>query len=580
MGQKSLQTASFDTVLISWMKKLGITSKELAKRSGLAESTISRYVTGIRQPSAKGGTIDNLTSGLAAVCKSKGLSVKAKDIKRELMGSLQKNDFAGKECAERIDRLINMLGVSSTKIAAYLSFDYSYFYRIRKGERALNDAKHVLQAIASYCKENCNDAASLAILSRNFGTTVTEKNLEAKVFTWLVGEKSKDKAMAATLLHELSEYQGESFLSKPSRMQKIALGGVATLGSFSGTKDFKGGVKSFLATTLNSNSRQDVIIFANVSLSNFASTGKEVCTLTKMLGELISRGIKINMIHTLDRPTSEMVLGLQVWVPLYMTGGINSYYLDQHTDCSQFNYTIMTSGSSAFFANTVGGKDGFTKGEFTRRKEEVAEYRLMAEKLLATAQPLVAVSRKKNEKEILLQVKEQESKANIFSTELPFFTLSDELLTDIVMYNQLSEQVSADLFRLRDKEREEMMEILQHKKVHHVFIGQFDEKGDAGMCLYSETRGYIPEAQYNIDSWRRHQKESGEFQSRSPNFSYEILPVNEYKHATLIINGKDVCVRRHNEPRLFFTTEQPALVEVLHPLTEDEESRKEALGSK
>ena len=39
------------------------------------------------------------------------------------------------------------------------------------------------------------------------------------------------------------------------------------------------------------------------------------------------RGLRLDMVHDLNRPFGEMMLGLESWIPLYMTGQIMPWYL-------------------------------------------------------------------------------------------------------------------------------------------------------------------------------------------------------------------------------------------------------------
>ena len=42
----------------------------------------------------------------------------------------------------------------------------------------------------------------------------------------------------------------------------------------------------------------------------------------KGLAAILKKGLRLNMVHVLNRPYAEMMLGLESWIPLYMTGQI------------------------------------------------------------------------------------------------------------------------------------------------------------------------------------------------------------------------------------------------------------------
>ena len=41
---------------------------------------------------------------------------------------------------------------------------------------------------------------------------------------------------------------------------------------------------------------------------------------------MLKKGLHLNQIHNLDRSFDEMMLGLESWIPMYMTGQISPYY--------------------------------------------------------------------------------------------------------------------------------------------------------------------------------------------------------------------------------------------------------------
>ena len=40
----------------------------------------------------------------------------------------------------------------------------------------------------------------------------------------------------------------------------------------------------------------------------------------------LKKGLHLNIIHNLDRPFNEMMLGLESWIPIYMTGQVSPFY--------------------------------------------------------------------------------------------------------------------------------------------------------------------------------------------------------------------------------------------------------------
>jgi hypothetical protein len=56
----------------------------------------------------------------------------------------------------------------------------------------------------------------------------------------------------------------------------------------------------------------------------------------------LKKGLHLNMIHNLDRPFNELMLGLESFIPIYMTGQISPYYFESPT-ANLFNHTLYCS---------------------------------------------------------------------------------------------------------------------------------------------------------------------------------------------------------------------------------------------
>lgn len=90
--------------------------------------------------------------------------------------------------------------------------------------------------------------------------------------------------------------------------------------------------------------------------------------------------------------SKEMMLGLESWIPIYMTGQVSPYYLKgiQNMYC-HFNYS---SGSVALTGECINGFHGNSKYYLTKNKDEVTYYKRKAANLLSKAQPLMDIYRK------------------------------------------------------------------------------------------------------------------------------------------------------------------------------------------
>ena len=89
------------------------------------------------------------------------------------------------------------------------------------------------------------------------------------------------------------------------------------------------------------------------------------------------------------------MLGLESWIPMYMTGQISPYYFKQPQN-SPFSHLLKVSGSAALTGEAIRGYHNEGKYYLTKNKEEIAHYQKYAERLLSKASPLMEIYRKEH----------------------------------------------------------------------------------------------------------------------------------------------------------------------------------------
>ena len=63
---------------------------------------------------------------------------------------------------------------------------------------------------------------------------------------------------------------------------------------------------------------------------------------------MLKKGLHLNQIHNLDRSFEDMMLGLESWIPMYMTGQITPYYL-KNIQNNVFLHFLKVSGDGGTF---------------------------------------------------------------------------------------------------------------------------------------------------------------------------------------------------------------------------------------
>ena len=94
-------------------------------------------------------------------------------------------------------------------------------------------------------------------------------------------------------------------------------------------------------------------MYSDVSMEEMAADSEFDRQWMVGLAAMLKRGINFQIIHNLNRPFNEMMLGLQSWIPLYMTGQVQPYYLIGEHD-KVFRHLYHVSNVAAVIGTVLG----------------------------------------------------------------------------------------------------------------------------------------------------------------------------------------------------------------------------------
>ena len=105
---------------------------------------------------------------------------------------------------------------------------------------------------------------------------------------------------------------------------------------------------------LQSKNPQTLLLYSDEDMGWLTGNREFTLKWSSMLNQVIKRGNKIKIIHTVDRGFDEMLSAIREWVPLYMTGSIEPYYYPRIRD-GLFRRTLFIAPDTADISSgTVG----------------------------------------------------------------------------------------------------------------------------------------------------------------------------------------------------------------------------------
>ena len=97
--------------------------------------------------------------------------------------------------------------------------------------------------------------------------------------------------------------------------------------TYFGLKEMMASELDFLKATVLSKSSAPVIMYSDMPMGEMAKDPEFPKKWMFGMAMMLKKGLHLHQIHNLDRSLEDMMLGLESWIPMYMTGQISPYYL-------------------------------------------------------------------------------------------------------------------------------------------------------------------------------------------------------------------------------------------------------------
>lgn len=562
----------FKDVLNNYLNELKISSKELSLKSNISESVISRYRSGSRVPNEE--QILKLATAIYKISIVQNIDLHTKEIITEtLLNSITKDDFDYDNFSDNLNELINILKININEMSRYITFDSSHISRIRYGKAKPSDPIEFSNKICNYIVTKYSTDSKLKLLSI---LNCTNKDIEDnnKLFlllhNWLTNNKT-NKNYINDFLNNLDDFNLNDYIKVVKfdelKVPNIPFYRVKTK-NYYGIEEMKNGELDFFKGTVLSKTMEDIFMCSDMPMEDMAKDtdfGKKWMFAIAMS---LKKGLHLNIIHNLNRPFNEMMLGLESWIPIYMTGQVSPYYFKDNKNniYEQLNYV---SGSCALTGECIKGNHNKGKYYLTGNSKEVEYYKEKARLLLKKANSLMDIYNDfDNYQHFLVKDSKVNGNRKRFLSTLPLFTIKDELLIDILKRNNISEDDIKQIVKYKKIEENNIKNILKNNVINdNIYI--LDDNDSLNFPI--ENIFCNQKIKYNYDEYLKHLEMTKKY--KNDNYKLNIVDNKTFKNITItIIENSHVIISKNSDPVIHFVIRHPKLVSAIsnfNPLVKD-----------
>lgn len=459
--------------------------------------------------------------------------------------------------SEKLDFLMNIIGISGGELAHAISLDPSYISRLRHGKRELPKEQHFMNSLARYFSEHIRSDYQKKLLYDAMGYSASwsadQEKTEKCILKWLLTENAAQRELIQNVIQRAA-------VSFPVDMAISIDYNVDMETVRSDNRELYYGVEGkrdaflrFLVLAADSEKPLEMHMYSDEDLGWLSDhpeySGKTLSLLTSCAKD----GKKIKIVHPLRQDEDAMLYVARRWIPVYLTGYVEPYYYPIIRDELYYRTVFVLPGVAAMVSSSLEGNlsEGITFFLTEPRAVAVAETELA--RLISLSKPLAKVFSAREHADFWPMVKA------FVSSQEEVIMLHDDLCPFTMLRNlsKIKEETGGFHFDLHDFEtmlkRYPFTEVIATPDPGKISKGevplQFSEiAADQRRFLTKEE--YVENLNYAVQSLRRRE-----------NYNVIIRPHTFTNMFLCIKKSVGILLSKADETAMAFYITQPNIVD-------------------
>lgn len=577
-------------------KELELTNIGIAKHGGPDASLISRYRSGARKPATDGKQLKKLATGIVNMTEENNRLDKLclicgfepsqnpedvtmllyKNMKVALPKSNRMQENVEKDqnlyaFSDRLDALMGALDVSNIRLARALHVDASLVSRFRTGMRIPSKESWFPIQCCDWLAERAISLsydARIASLGKYFTKEQldTSESLTKALKQYLIVEQEeKDKAFTDELLNHLNTFQYNVSLPKDliEYTLKMAHSKENHTQAYYGLEGLRNAVKEFLLTAVTISNPITLYLYSNQPMEWMRQDPEFSKLWALLMGIILQKGHHIRIVHNIERSMPEMFEAIQKWLPLYMSGQIQSYYCEKKSE--RFYQTkFIIPGHCSVDANMVAGTQDSAEYLYCNNQKRIEYHMQQFRALLDESNPLLRIYKMDNMltyKEFIEALSKHQENVVYLRATLPLSTMPKAVFEKMLARTQcdahirnILSEIYEDQVRIfhREIEEGEVVELMPLYSDEHIFSSKVRSpfpEALVGVSVVYTSEEYEEHIRYVRKLVRQHQK-----------YRFYILPEAPFENVEILLKQKNrAFVIKTDDPLTVFQFEHPML---------------------
>lgn len=451
------------------MKIIGAKSTDIAGIIGCDRSAVDRICKGSRVPQNGGKSALRFVSAIYSFADEHGktedilneidcsASLSAEQIKGEILRWLYDGEepikshkeiptvlHAHDKFGQRFSTALDLAEFSNVRFGKLLNIDPSYISRFRNGLRTHVSNCKLTEEMCRVLYSRLKDQKRLSNLARLMN--ISPENLhndtdwEKELYSWLfLSEDNTISSFVVGMVDQIGSFSADiikSPLSFEMATDKTGLSDNQPL--YHGMVGLQTAVLRFLGNVIE-RKEKDLYLYSDQNIDWITADKSFQVKWISLMIQCVTSGVKIHIIHNIERDLAEIGEAIRSWLPLYPSGQIESFYLDGQKNTNFSTTLFLCPGYACIYGNNVVGTENENGNYLYETEPEKTNLcRQFFDTLLGKAHRLIRLCKTAD----FLQFETGSSDITVLSSCPTVFSMPENLFSEFFNHSELLAEAS------------------------------------------------------------------------------------------------------------------------------------------
>ena len=323
-----------------------------------------------------------------------------------------------------------------------------------------------------------------------------------------------------------------------------------------GTEGLRSAVIRFLSEAAQEGG--ELLLYSDEPMDWMTGDRRYFALWADLMAKCVGSGVRIKIIHNVDRVDSEMIDAIRGWFPLYSSGRIEPFVFRKSGNARFYHTVFLRSGGACIhgFFPTEGGESRWYEYFTDKKRLGLIEQEYAA--MLSAASPFLKAFQEASGEEYRLFCCAEKGKRAFLLSDFPVFTMPEQLLERIVSragFEQTRRNFVLSLYR---RLREQFQALLRQDAVNMILCLPEDAGKQPRFINFGLDLLDIV-IEYTREEYAEHLTAIMELVKNEKNFHLTLLTASPFREIQLAMLGDAVAVLRCKRPYSAFVFSNPTL---------------------